>query len=162
MRQLLILAPLATLLISSCEPPEDNTDAGNNRPHEQNEKWNSKLSVNTASHQQLSAQDSLGKPPSPRDLTAAIADICPVHHEKMKLREVPILFEENAANGTDSNNPSATAEFPFGAEKIVSAGNALLPGEALTARVYQCASCIATRRAAEKKAKPPAAPGATK
>ena len=83
-----------------------------------------------------------------------------MHHVKMKLREIPIVFEEPTAKGTESVNPTATAAFPFGAEKIVSVGNALLPSEPLTARVYQCASCIAARRIAEEKRKQPAAPTA--
>ena len=150
MRRLLILAPLGMLLLPSCEPGEDNADAGKNRPHEHLEKSGEERPRNETSHEQLAAQESLGRPPLPRNLIAATEDTCPVHHERMKIREIPIVFEESAEDGTGPGNPTATAAFPFGAEKIVSAGNALLPGEALTARVYQCASCIAARRAIER------------
>ena len=83
-----------------------------------------------------------------------------MHHVKMKLREIPIVFEEPTANGTESATPTATAAFPFGAEKIVSAGNALLPSQPLTGRVYQCEPCIAARRLAEENRKQPKVPNA--
>ena len=152
MRHFLLLAPLGMLLLSSCEPEGGSSDAGIRKRDPQGN-WEDKIANDEVSHAQLAAQDSVGKAPRPRNLVAAIADICPVHQEKMKLREIPIVFEEPNGNGNVTANLSATAEFPFGAEKIVSTGNVLLPGEPLTARVYQCASCIAARRLAEAKQK---------
>ena len=146
MRHFLILAPLGMLLLSSCGPGGGSSDSGASREGESD----GKLAADRMSHAQVSAQDSVGKRPQPHNFVETVEDICPVHHEKMKLREIPIAFEDPATNGTGSVNPLATAAFPFGAEKIVSAGNALLPGQPLTARVYQCAPCIAARWAAEK------------
>ena len=148
MRHLLILAPLATLLLASCEPGQENADAGSSTT--------GKLPQETANHERLAAQDSVGRPPLPHDLVSTVGDICPVHQLKMKLCQIPIVFGDTATAGTDHASLPATADFPFGTEKIVSAGNALLPGEPVTARVYQCPSCIAARRAAEEKRIPPA------
>ena len=161
MRHSHIPVPLAMLLLASCEPGENNHDAGSGISREQRESKGSTLPVNQATHEQLAAQDSIGRPPLSRNLIVAVEDICPVHHQKMTVCEIPIVFEEGAAKGAESGSPPATAAFPFGAEKIVSAGNALLPGEPLTARVYQCAMCVAARKAAGKKwkqAAPPSSP----
>ena len=152
MRRFLILVPLGMLLLSSCEPEGGSSNAGITKADPE-ENWRDRIVDDKVSHAQIAAQDSVGKTPQPRDLVAAVEDTCPVHHEKMKQREIPIVFEETSANGSKSAHPSATAAFPFGAEKIVSAGNALLPGEPLTARVYQCASCVAARRLAEVRRK---------
>ena len=148
MRHFLILVPLGMLQLSSCEPEGGSSNAGIRKRDPQG-KWQDKIADEEVSHAQIAAQDSLGKTPQARDLVADVEDTCPVHHEKMKQREIPIVFGETKANGHEP----ATAAFPFGAEKIVSAGNALLPGEARTARVYQCASCIAARRLAEVRRK---------
>ena len=160
MRHFLFLVPLGMLLLASCGPNGGSSDAGDSRRRNSQAGSDATFLPDTMTHAQISAQDSVGRPPLPRNLVATVEDICPVHHVKMKLREIPIVFKEPTANGTESVNPTATAAFPFGAEKIVSAGNALLPSEPLTARVYQCASCIAARRIAEEKRKQPAAPTA--
>ena len=131
---------LSILLLPSCEPGSDNINP------RKGERRTEQLLENTVNPERIAAQESLGKPPLPRNLTEGIEDECPVHHEKMKLREIPIIFE----NAAPAKLP-LTAKFPFGAEKIISAGNALLPGEPLSARVYQCASCVTARRAAEEK-----------
>ena len=159
MRHFLILSPLAVLMLSSCDPDERNFGAGNDNHQSRNEK---KPSTNGIGHEQLAAQDSVGKPPPPRNLAGGVHDTCPVHHEKMRLREIPIVFEDSASAGSEPESPPATAEFPFGAEKIVSSGNALLPDESLSARVYQCASCVAARRAAEIRRAESAPPTASK
>ena len=86
-----------------------------------------------------------------RHLLDAANDTCPVHREKMQVREIPIVFEDAESSGAESENMAGTARFPFGAERIISAGNALLPGAALTARVYQCESCVKARKAANGK-----------
>ncbi|MEO6739333.1 MAG: hypothetical protein ABIP20_03715 [Chthoniobacteraceae bacterium] len=153
MRHLLILAPLVTLLLASCEPGQENAGTGSRTS---GDRTGGKLPAEAANHERLAAQDSVGRPPLPRDLVSTVGDICPVHHIKMKLCQIPIVFGDTASEGTGLASLSATADFPFGAEKIVSAGNALLPGEPVTARVYQCASCIAARRAAKEKRIPPA------
>lgn len=160
MRHFLLLSPLGMLLLASCGPNGGSSDAGDSRRRNSQGGSDSTFPPDTMTHTQISAQDSVGRSPLPRNLVATVEDICPVHQVKMKLREIPIVFEEPTANGTASVNPTATAAFPFGAEKIISAGNALLPSEPLTARVYQCASCIAARRIAEEKRKQPPAPTA--
>ena len=86
----------------------------------------------------------------PHNLVSDTVDMCPVHHEKMRIREIPIVFEDTGTGKIANAGTEITAEFPFGAEKITSSANALLPGQPLSARVYQCASCIAARQAAEK------------
>ena len=148
MRHFLVLAPLGMLLFSSCKPDGGSSAAGSVGRGEDSD------AQEKVSHARLAAQDSVSKAPQPRNLIAAIEDICPVHHEKMKPREIPFILEEPQGEGNEAAHPVATAAFPFGAEKIVSSGNALLPGETLTARVYQCASCIAARRLAEARRKP--------
>jgi hypothetical protein len=158
MRHLPTLAPLAALLLSSCEPGANRSATGSSAPQEPLEKAGIKLNGNTATLQQLAAQDSVGKPPQPRNLIADVADTCPVHHVKMKVREIPIVFEDDAQGESDSTGLATASAFPFDAERIVSTGNALLPGEPLSARVYQCASCIAEKQSAlEKKSQPVAA-----
>ena len=156
MRHFLILTSLGMLLLSSCEPEGGSSEVGINK-RDRKGKWQDTFVDDKMSPAQIAAQNSVGNAPQSRNLIAAVEDTCPVHHEKMKQREIPVVFEEIKANGDES----ATAEFPFGAEKIVSAGNALLPGEPLTARVYQCASCIAARRLAEvrgRQSDPPTRP----
>lgn len=156
MRHPFILAPLAMLLLSSCEPGDVNADAGSSVPRERRDSIDRTLPSDVVSHERLAAQDSVGRPPLPRNLVSGIEDVCPVHHEKMKLREVPIVFVDTDPDGIEAGKKSLAAQFPFGAEKICSSGNALLPGEPLTARVYQCASCIAARKVAEQSGKRPA------
>ena len=158
MRRLTILTPLVALLLISCEPGHDRGDAANTGPRTRDGSPGVNLPGNSANHERLAAQDSLGKPPPPRNLLEGVEDECPVHHERMKVREIPIVFENGAPQGADPASFSLTARFPFGAEKIVSTGNALLPSEPLTARVYQCASCIAASKAAGKKFTPASAP----
>ena len=159
MRHLLFLGSLATMLFSSCEPGQDNTSAGNS---DRSEFQKVTQPANSPNRERLSAMDSVGRPPLARDLVSTIEDICPVHHRKMKLCEIPIVFGETVFEGTESASLPATSEYPFGAEKIVSPGNALLPAEPVTARVYQCISCVAARRAAEQKRTPPVPAAALK
>jgi hypothetical protein len=71
----------------------------------------------------------------------------------MKIAEVPIVFEGTGAPSAESMNGLATDEFPFGAAKVTSSGNSLLPGEPVTARVYQCPNCMAYRNAADERRK---------
>lgn len=140
-RPFIFLPLMPLMLLSSCEPGDDGTGAGNGGARQR-----SILPGNTANPERIAAQESLGKPPPPRDLRGGIDDECPVHQEKMKLKEIPILFGEDVPA-----KQLLTAQFPFGAEKITSSGNALLPGQPLSARVYQCASCVTARKAAEEK-----------
>jgi len=84
-------------------------------------------------------------------MIVAVENTCPIHQEKMRIGEIPIVFEDAVDTKGDSTKASDTDEFPFGAEKITSSGNALLPGEPVTARVYQCPSCITAKRAADQK-----------
>ena len=141
------------MLLSSCEPGADSSAATTAPLREQGGILKNSLPVNNASDTQLAAQNSVGKPPAPLDMIASVADTCPVHHERMKVCEIPIVHEEDSQTG----HPSATAAFPFGAEKIISAGNVLLPSEPVSARVYQCASCVAVRIATEEKMRKQAA-----
>jgi hypothetical protein len=157
MRPSPIFASLAVLLLASCEPGGDSNMPGGPSPQGRTEKTGIKLNGNTTTIQQLAAQDSVGKPPQPRNLIADVADTCPVHHEKMRIREIPIVFEDDGPGESGSTCLAAAAAFPFDAERIVSTGNALLPGEPLTARVYQCASCVAAKRAGEEKRRQQAA-----
>lgn len=145
-----ILAPLAMLLLASCEPAQENTDSGSTEPRDREGGTASKFR-DKANPERIAARDSVGKPPLPHNLVNDIEDICPVHHEAMKAREIPIVFADAATGPPDPSEMQATAAFPFGAEKIISSGNALLPVEPVSARVYQCAACIAGRRAAEAK-----------
>ena len=145
-----ILAPLAMLLLASCEPGQENAGTGNTTPQDGEAGMASNFR-NKSNAERIAAHDSVGRPPGPRDLVNDAVDICPVHHEAMKVRELPILFSDTAPEKADPSEIQATAEFPFGAEEIISSGNALLPGEPISARVYQCAACIAARRAAEAK-----------
>ena len=158
MRHHLILVPLGLLLLSSCEPEDVRSDEVEDRRRKPDRNAAKNVFVSDMSHAQLSAQDSLGKEPLARNMVSAIDDICPLHHEKMRMSEIPIVFEDDLPAGTAHAIPSATAAFPFGAERIISAGNSLLPGEPHTARVYLCASCIAARKAAEEKRTPAAPP----
>jgi hypothetical protein len=144
------------LMLPSCEPSGGSSDAGNPKPRDERGGVLERVVPNEAGNAQLAAQDSVGRPPPPRHLADGVDDTCPVHHEKMRIREIPIVFEDAADRGAESENLSGMARFPFGAEKIVSSGNALLPGAALTARVYQCASCVTARRAADAKSEQPA------
>ena len=154
MRPTLIFYPLGMLLLSSCEPDVVNSADANGRPRKPAGGLGESTAADELNRAQISAQESVGKPPLPRNLASATADICPVHHEKMRLREIPIVFEEATSEGTASATATLTAAFPFGAEKIVSAANSLLPGEPHSARVYQCISCIAARHTAEEKRTP--------
>ncbi len=160
MRTFLFLAMLGMLVLPSCEPAGGSSDAGNYKSREERAGVFEHIAINDDSNARLAARDSVGKSPQPRHLLDAASDTCPVHREKMNVREIPIVFEDPETGGTESENLSATARFPFGAERIVSAGNALLPGAALTARVYQCESCVKARKAAnEKDALPVRPPG---
>lgn len=147
------LFPLGALLLASCEPDEGSSAKADSRQRK-SEASLDEILPDTFSHSQISAQDSVGKGPQPRNLAETTDNVCPVHHEKMTLREVPIVFPESTGDGTVPAEAAAAAAFPFGAETIVSEGNALLPSQPLTARVYQCAACIAARRAAEEKRAP--------
>ena len=138
-------------MLSSCEPGEDASGAGNGGNVRDGKKQGTRLQTDTLNKERIAAQDSLGKPPQPRDLLEGVEDECPVHREKMKVREIPIIFVDGESGHSGSAKQPVTARFPFGAEKIISTGNALLPGEPLSARVYQCASCVAARRIAEEK-----------
>lgn len=158
MHHLTILTPLAALLLTSCEPAQEGGDAANSAPLGRDGTAGANLPGNSANNERIAAQDSLGKPPPARNFLEGVEDECPVHHERMTVRQIPIVFENGAPQGTDPASFSLTAKFPFGAEKIFSTGNALLPSEPLTARVYQCASCIAARKAAGKKLTPASAP----
>ncbi len=158
MRPLTILTPLAALLLVSCEPGQDGTDAANKPPRSHDGAPGANRAGNSANNERLAAQDSLGQSPLPRNLVDGVEDVCPVHHEKMKMREIPVVFESTTPEKADPADVELAAKFPFGAEKIVSTGNALLPSEPLTARVYQCASCIAARKAAGKRLTPASAP----
>ena len=150
-RPLIFLALLPILLLSSCKPGDDRSNAGNGDNVRDGKKQRTTLPGNTMNPERIAAQESLGKPPLPRDLSEGVEDECPVHHENMKVREIPIVFEDAATGKTKSEKQLLTAKFPFGAERIISAGNALLPGEPLSARVYQCGSCVTARKAAEEK-----------
>ena len=150
MRTFLLLATLGMLVLPSCEPAGGSSDAGNIRTRDERVGMLDHITVSEHSNARIAAQDSVGKSPEPRHLLDAANDTCPVHHEKMNVREIPIVFEDPAGDGVASENLAGTARFPFGAERIVSAGNALLPGAALTARVYQCASCVKARKAANE------------
>ena len=150
-RPLIFLALLPVLLLSSCEPGGGASNAGSGDDARDRKRQAASPLGNTANPERIAAQDSLGKPPLPRDLLQGVEDECPVHREKMKVREIPIVFMDAAPENPETPKQPATGKFPFGAEKIISTGNALLPAEPLTARVYQCASCVAARRAAEGK-----------
>lgn len=145
-----ILAPLAMLLLASCEPGQENTGSGDTTPQDREGGMAAKFR-DKANPERIAARDSMGKPPLPRNLVHDVEDICPVHHEAMKVGEIPIIFADAAPGKADPSEMQATAEFPFSAEKIISSGNALLPAEPVSALVYQCAACMAGRRAAEAK-----------
>lgn len=139
------------LILASCEPGDDVSNTGNGGNARDGQRQRTKLPTDTLNPERIAAQDSLGKPPQPRDLLTGVEDECPVHHRKMNVREIPIIFADAAPGKSEPARQPLSAQFPFGAEKITSAGNALLPGEPLSARVYQCDACVAARRAAEEK-----------
>jgi hypothetical protein len=145
-----ILATLAMLLLASCEPSQENADSGDTTRRDREGERASRFR-DSSNPERIAARDSIGKPPLPRNLLTDIEGICPVHHEVMKAREIPIVFSDTTADKADPAEIQTTAEFPFGAEKIMSSGNALLPSEPISARVYQCAACIAARKSAEGK-----------
>lgn len=151
MRNFLILSPLGMLLLTSCMPAGGSSSAGNNTNSDSGGQLTEKLSHNQVSHAQIAALASLGQKPLPRNMIVAVENTCPIHQEKMRIGEIPIVFEDAVDTKGDSTKASDTDEFPFGAEKITSSGNALLPGEPVTARVYQCPSCITAKRAADQK-----------
>ena len=111
------------------------------------------MKSNSVSNAEMAAVNSMGKPPLPRNLIASVDNTCPVHFRKMRIAEVPIMFEDNDGAAVESTDGLATDEFPFGAARILSAGNALLPSEPRTAQVYQCPNCMAYRKAADEKRK---------
>ncbi|MEO6788601.1 MAG: hypothetical protein ABI318_20970 [Chthoniobacteraceae bacterium] len=150
MHRSLFTAILCALALASCEPAAEKTDADAQRNDERPSKQHDSFTEYKDNHEQLSAEGSVGKSPPPRNLIAGVSDMCPVHHVKMTVCDVPVVFEESADSGTDTADPAAATAFPFGAEKVVSEGNALLPGETLTARIYQCPACVAARKAAER------------
>ena len=143
-----ILATLATLLLASCEPGQDHAGTGSAAPGKPEGGMATKFR-DRSNADRIAAGDSIGKPPVPRNLLADVESTCPLHPEAMKAREIPIVFADAASGAPDPSDMQATAEFPFGAEKIISSGNALLPTEPISAHVYQCAACVAGRRASE-------------
>jgi hypothetical protein len=154
MRNFSFLAPLAMLLLSSCDPAGGTSDAGH-KPNDRRGGWVGNIGTGEVSDAQLNARESVGKPQTPQNLVTSIDDTCPVHHEKMRMRELPVVFEDGETVRSQPGKPLASARFPFGSERITSTGNALLPSATQTARAYQCASCVKARRAAEAQ---PAAP----
>ena len=145
-----IFAILCVLALPSCDPAPERTDADARRDDARKGKHRDSFEDYRQNHAQFSAEGSVGRPPPPRNMIAGVGDICPVHHQKMTVREVPIVFEESADDGTDAAGAAPAAAFPFAAEKVISAGNSLLPGEALTARIYQCTACIIGQKAAKR------------
>lgn len=93
-----LLAIVCAIALTSCEPEQTDADAGNNVPvfRDRNGKDPISLPRNYANHERVSAQDSLGKAPLPRNMVATVDDTCPVHHEKMKICGVPIVYETTA------------------------------------------------------------------
>lgn len=155
MRHCLTFIPLGFLLLASCEPDGGSTPSEERNP-DRNRKIGASIPHDAMSNAQISAQDSVGKPPMPRNLAVGVDDTCPLHHEKMTLNEIPIFFEEDLAGEVDLPIQPITEAFPFAAEKIFSPGNSLLPGEPRNAIVYQCSSCIKARKLAETGRKPAA------
>lgn len=150
-RPFILLALLPVLLLPSCEPGEDSSSGGRGDTSNDGKRQRTKFPTDTISPERIAAQNSPGKPPPPRDLVEGVEDECPVHHQKMNVREIPIVFVDPTAERPEPAKQPLSAKFPFGAEKIISTGNRLLPGEPHSARVYQCPACIAARRAAEEK-----------
>lgn len=152
----LILNLSTMVLLASCEPGDSGGTAI--RPGNEGERWVPRVD-NRANSERLFAHASLGQAPLPRNLVTDVEDICTVHRQKMQIREVPIVFDESALGLVPQGDSIAAARFPFGAEKIFSPGNALLPGEPVSALVYQCTDCIAERKLIEadrQAIKPPA------
>jgi len=113
--------------------------------------WTDNSKSNLTSNAQIFAVNSLRQPPPPVELHNSKEDICPIHHEKMTIGEVPLVYQETAAIQTDPTAFPAVDGFPFGAAKIPSPKNTLLPGEPVAARVFQCAACVAARKLADEK-----------
>ncbi len=93
MRLFLILAPLGMLLLSSCTPAGGSSSTGKGSSEESGGGLAESLKSTTVSNAEMAAVDSMGKPPAPRNLIAALDNTCPVHHRKMKIAEIPIVFE---------------------------------------------------------------------
>ncbi len=146
----IFIAILCALALPSCSPDRRDADEDARRDESRHAKRRDSFPDYKENHEQLSATNSVGRVPLPRNLIAGVPDICPVHHQKMTVREVPIVFEDTEESGTEAAKGSASPSFPFAAEKVVSEGNALAPTEALTARVYQCEACIAAQKAAKR------------
>ncbi len=146
-----IVALLALAILTSCEPSQDSVGVGGVIPSDADGEMGSRIRRDTSNPERIAAQNSVGRPPLPRNLVNDVEDVCPVHREKMKVREIPIVYSESTLGKVDPSEIQSRADFPFGAEKLISSGNALLPGEPLSAYVYQCAACVAAREAAEVK-----------
>jgi hypothetical protein len=150
MRRSIFIAVLCALALPSCSPAPDDAAADVRRDGSRKTNRRDSFAEHRQNHEQLSAEGSIGRAPQPRNLIAGVADICPVHDQKMAVREVPIVFKDAEDASTESAKPATISRFPFAVEKVVSEGNSLAPGEALTARVYQCEACIAAQKAAKR------------
>jgi hypothetical protein len=138
------------ILLSACEPDDPRAESGIGPGNEKRGNIAFSTPGNNASRIGIAVRESVGKPPPARDMTAAIRDTCPLHHGKMRARIVPIIFDGSSPEGAPAANAKASAEFPFGIEEIVASGSALLPDAPVSARVYVCDTCLATKRAADK------------
>lgn len=151
MRKFLILAPLGLLVLASCKPAGGSSSSGISTSQDTGGEWVESLGSNEVSNAQIFALSSLRTPPPPRELAGAINGTCPIHHQKMSIKEVPLVYQETASFGNQSAPSPAVDEFPFAVEELPSPTNILLPGEPLTARVFRCESCVTARKLADRK-----------
>ncbi len=162
MQRLFLLAPLGTmLLLASCDQRAGDGEIAGGRGSEGGASIGSMLPRNSSNPERIAAEDSLGKAPPPINLVAGRSDKCPVHHERMSVHEVPVVFEETRPAGGESVRAPGAGAFPFAEQEFVTTGSSLLPGESRTALVFQCAKCVAGKRVAAAELKRAAAPKAS-
>lgn len=145
MLQIFPLALLAVLLLASCDSSGPPARAAGDSKEDLITTLVEQPSV--IRHESLSAANLAGRAPEPLNLTAGVNDTCPVHHQKMRERMVPIVLDSEP-KGRAHASARLREAFPFGAAEAVHEGGRFLPEDPQTARIFQCAACVAGRKEA--------------
>jgi hypothetical protein len=82
---------------------------------------------------------------APYDFTRGVSDMCPVHNERMPIREVQMVYGELASTNPEPTRATFDAEFPFSRE-LWPGGCVVINGIRRNARFYVCSSCVAARK----------------
>src|SRR5262245_45006663 len=99
MTRSIFIAILCALALPACSPAPRDADEDARHDGSRKPKRRDGFPDYNENHEQLSATNSVGRAPLPRNLIAGVSDICPVHHQKMTVREVPIVFEDTEESG---------------------------------------------------------------